>query len=99
MFLGDSTLSYVKDKNKNQILDEMEDTALVGSLIHEQQRAAISVRCTEDIETALAKVETQLKLNSESSDRVGNKLFWLNVVLASATIVAAVATVIIAIKT
>lgn len=92
-------MSYIKDKSKNQILDEMECSAQVGSLIHEQQKAAISVRCTEDIEAALAKVETQLKLNSESSDRVSNKLFWLNVVLASATLVAAVATVIIAVKT
>lgn len=77
----------------------MEGTAQVGSSIHEQQKAAISVRCTEDIEAALAKVATQLKVNSESSDRIGNKLLWLNVVLALATLVAAVATVVIAVKT
>ena len=92
-------MSYIKGKSKTQVLEELAGTAQVGSQIHEQQKAAITVLCTEDIESSLKSLENQLKLNSESSDKVGNKIFWLNVVLAFATIVGAVATAFIAIKT
>jgi hypothetical protein len=92
-------VSYIEGKNKTQVLNELAGTAQVGSQIHEQQKAALTVLCTEDIEASLKSLENQLKLNSESSDKVGNKIFWLNVVLALATIVGAVATAFIAIKT
>ncbi len=62
--------------------------------MHEQQKAAITVRCAEDIETSLKFLEDQLEKNAESSDKVGNKIFWLNVVLAIATLVGAIATVV-----
>jgi len=92
-------VSYIEGKNKTQVLDELAGTAQVGSQIHEQQKAALTVLCTEDIEASLKSLENQLKLNSESSDKVGNKIFWLNVVLALATLVGAVATAFIAIQT
>lgn len=92
-------MSYVKDKDKNQILDELKDTAQVGSQVHEQQKAALTVRCTEDIEASLSVLKKQLKENAESSDRLGAKVFWLNVVLAAATLVGAIATVVMAIQT
>ena len=92
-------MSHVKDKDKNQILEELTRTAQVGSLVHEQQKAAITVRCTEDIETSLKSLEDQIKDNARSSDRLGRKIFWLNVVLAMATLVGAIATIVIAIKT
>jgi hypothetical protein len=92
-------MSYVSGKDKNEILEALNGTAHVGSTVHEQQKAAITVRCTEDLESAFENLEEQLKANSESSDSVGRKIFWLNVILASATVVAAIATVIIAVKT
>ena len=92
-------MSYVSGKDKNEILEALNGTAQVGSTVHEQQKAAITVRCTEDLESAFQNLEEQLKANSESSDSVGRKIFWLNVILASATVVAAIATVIIAVKT
>jgi Mg2+/citrate symporter len=66
--------------------------------VHKQQKAAITVRCTEDIEASLKSLEEQLVKNAESSDKVRNKIFWLNVVLAIASLVGAIATVAIAIK-
>jgi hypothetical protein len=92
-------MSYVSGKDKNEILEALNGTAQVGSTVHEQQKAAITVRCTEDLESAFQNLEEQLKANSESSDSVAHKIFWLNVILASATVVAAIATVIIAVKT
>jgi hypothetical protein len=38
---GIRTMSYVKGKDKNQILEELKDTAEVGSLVYEQQKAAL----------------------------------------------------------
>ena len=43
-------MSYVKGKNKNTILQDMYGTAQPGSVVHEQQKMGIIVRCTEDIE-------------------------------------------------
>jgi hypothetical protein len=45
-------MSYVAEKNKNEILEAMAGTAQPGSAIHEQQKSAILVRCTENIEDA-----------------------------------------------
>lgn len=89
-------MSYIKGKNKTEVLDDLAGTAEVGSPVHEQQKAALTVLCAQDIEASLKSLEEQLKLNSKSSDKVANKIFWLNVVLASATIVGALATVVIA---
>ena len=46
-------MSHVAGKDKNEILESLTKIAQVGSPVHEQQKAAITVRCTEDIETAL----------------------------------------------
>lgn len=86
-------MSYVSGKTKNEILDGMVDTAQVGSPVHEQQKAALTVRCAEDVEAALNGLRAQLKDNAESSDRLGSKVFWLNVILTMATVVGAAATV------
>ena len=77
--------NYVKGKNKNQILKEMNETARPNSVIYEQQKAAILVRCTEDLE--------------KSIDRLNKKITILDVVLGSATVVGAIATAVIAYKT
>ena len=92
-------MSYIENKDKNQILESLMDTAQVGSQVHEQLKAAINVRCTEDIEFSLKSLENQIKENAESSTRLAKRVFWLNVVLAVATFVGAVATIIIAMKT
>ena len=86
-------MSYVRGKSKNEILEEMVSTAQVGSSVHEQQKAALTVRCTEDIEAALAALQKQLDENAKSSDRLSSKVYWLNVALTFATVVGAVAAV------
>ena len=83
--------SYVEGKDKNQILKEMAVTAQPGSLIHEQQKAAITVRCTEDIEKALKEA-------SESANSLSKKIYFLNWVLTIATAIGGVATALLAYK-
>ena len=89
---------YVEGKTKNEILAELALTAQPGSIIHEQQKAAITVRCTEDIESAFSALASQLAKNSNSNDRLSGKVFWLNVLIAIATVVGALATVAQALK-
>ncbi|WP_028301337.1 hypothetical protein [Oceanospirillum beijerinckii] len=58
-------MSYVQGKTKSEILDEMAGTAQPGSQIHEQQKAGIIVRSTEDIQIALEKqTSATLKVNN-----------------------------------
>lgn len=65
-------MSYVQGKSKTEILEALVSTAEPGSAVHEQQKSAILVRCTEDIQVSLQeqsnatrKVNTSLeKLNS-----------------------------------
>jgi hypothetical protein len=58
-----------------------------GSLMHEQLLATISVRCAGDLERALKSLEDSQNRNAAASDRLGQKVFWLNVVLATATVI------------
>lgn len=58
-----------------------------GSLMHEQLLATISVRCAGDLERALKSLEDSQNRNAAASDRLAQKVFWLNVVLAIATVI------------
>jgi len=91
-------MSYVAGKDKNQLLEDLKGTAQVGSQVHEQQKAAIIVRSVEDIEHSINLLAQQLQENAKSSDSLGKKVFWLNGILAIATVVGAIATVVMAIK-
>jgi hypothetical protein len=77
--------SYVEGKSKNEILEEMYGTADPHSVVHEQQKMAIMVRCTEDLEKAISKLS--------------NKITFLDWALTGATVVGAIATTLIAYRT
>ena len=91
--------NYAEGKSKNEILEDMADTAEVGSVVHEQQKAGIVVRCTEDIETSIDGLKEQLAENAKSSDKLSGRVFFLNIILTAATVVGAIATALIAVKT
>ena len=64
-------MSYVQEKTKTEILNEMAGTAQPGSQIHEQQKAGIIVRSTEDIQVSLEK-------QTNATHKVNNALGQLN---------------------
>ena len=64
-------MSHVQDKTKTEILNDLAGTAQVGSQIHEQQKAAIVVRCTEDLQVSLEK-------QTNATRKVNNSLEQLN---------------------
>ena len=78
---------YVEGKDKNQILNELVGTAEPGSRTHEQQKMGIIVRCTEDLEKALYSLQESMNKNAQSSDKLATKVYWLNIVLATATVI------------
>ena len=78
---------YIEGKNKNQILKELVGTAQPGSPVQEQQKMGIIVRCTEDIEESLKSLEDSMNQNAESSENLSKKIFWLNIVIAIATLI------------
>lgn len=79
-------MSYVEGKTKNQILNDIYGTAQPGSLVLEQQKMGIIVRCTEDIEKALKSLDTSMNNNATSSDKLAKKVFYLDIILTVATI-------------
>ena len=115
-------MSYVKEKSKNQILEELNGTAQPNSSVHEQQKMGIIVRCTEDMQGSLGRLmesiddntehvgfaskrietsmgqmadkieqsfksfEASVSQNATSSQELAKKVYWLNVVLALATV-------------
>ena len=84
---------YIRGKDKRQLVNELLGTAQPGSPVHEQQKMAIIVAAVEDLERALASLETSMNRNAESADRLAQKVFWLNVILTAATVVGAVGAV------
>lgn len=86
-------MSYVKDKTKNEILEDLRGTAQPASVVHEQQKMGIIVRCTEDLEKGLASLEISMNKNAESSDNLAKKVFYLDVILTVATVAGIILTV------
>jgi len=76
--------NYIKGKNKEDLLKDLYGTSQPGSVVHEQQKMAIFVRCTEDLEKAIHELK--------------KKINFLDVALVIATCVGAIATALMAYK-
>lgn len=79
--------SHIERKGKNEILTEVMESGVPGSINLEQQKMGIVVRSVEDIEGSLKSLEDSMNNNAASSESLARKVFWLNVVLAIATAV------------
>lgn len=90
--------SYIAGKSKTEMLTDLVGRAEPGSPVHEQQKMAIMVRCVEDLEKAASGITDAMRAASIESRKLGTRVFWLNVVLAVATLVGAIATVVAVLK-
>ena len=54
--------AYIKGKSKEEILAQLDSIAEPGSVTHEQQKMAIIVRCTQDLEKSLNEAERNIGL-------------------------------------
>ena len=62
------------------------------------ERVTLLAQVATEISISLNDFKQVIKVSNDNSTKLSGKLFWLNVVLASATAVGAVATVILAFK-
>ena len=69
-----------------------------GDPCYEGQRLVFIMRRVQDVERRMEALTNAINAASEGSDRLGQKLVILNVVLAAATVVGAAATVVAALK-
>jgi len=74
---------YISGKDKEELLCSLYSDSQVGSNVFEQQRMAIFVRCTEDIQRSIDAFTT-------SNTRLSGRLLWLNIILGIFTIVGTV---------
>ena len=84
---------YVKNKNKDQILSDLYGTARPDTVVHEQLKSAILVRCTEDLEKKLADVATSITNAGEQSKKLSSKLLYLNIILTILTALGLIVTI------
>lgn len=86
-----------ENKDKEQILKDAGERGVVskednsGGAIetHEYEKLAITVKCTQDIEKAIGFLIGQIKESAESNDRLSKKIYYLNWILAGATVIIA----------
>jgi hypothetical protein len=82
---------YVRGKDKDELLADLVGTGEVGSPVHEQQKVAILVRIGEDLEAGMDRLRQSIDQAASSSESLGRRVFWLNLVLIVATTVGAFA--------
>jgi hypothetical protein len=91
-------IANVSSKTKEQLLEEFSQKNSHNTLEGEQFTAAIMVKSAADIESAVNDFKIVAKDIGKSSDGLSKKLLWLNIVLTIATVLGAVATIILAFK-
>jgi len=74
-----------KSTPKEQMLKDLY-AGSPGAPIHEEIKMAIVMRCAEDLQRALASLEASMNENAKSSESLATKVYWLNWVLAGATV-------------
>jgi len=77
---------YIKGKSKEDLLRSLYTDAQPNSKVWEQQRMAIFVRCTEDLQRSV-------KDFTDSNNRLSGRLLWLNIILGVFTVVGTVLTI------
>lgn len=98
-------IQNVNKKTKEELLNEFNQQPSHNTLRGEQYTAAIIVKSISDIQESaesmkksVDKFRSSVEVIGKSSDRLSKKIFWLNMVLALATLVGAIATVILIFK-
>ena len=82
--------SIIDGKNKFDILNDfVTDYFPPDNKDHQIRKLAIQVRCVEDIEKSIKTLEASINRNSESSNNLARRVYYLNWILAVATVVIA----------
>jgi hypothetical protein len=85
-------------KSKQELIELLCSGLEPGSIIELQARSALDVLIAADAERATMALEKATRDAAASSDSLGQKVFWLNVILAAATIVGTLSAVWVAFR-
>ena len=92
-------IEKVNIKNKEELIEEFSSKRDHNTLEGEQYTAGIMVKCATDISNSadgitnsVNEFKKSVELIGKSSENLSRKLFWLNVFLAIATLIGAIAT-------
>jgi hypothetical protein len=80
--VADTYNSYIQGKSKNDLLRGLNADSWTNSPIYEQQRMAIFVRCTEDLEIAVQNF-------TDTNNKLSKQILILNVIFGVFTMVGA----------
>ena len=84
-------MNYIHGKSKEQLLEELPKTAQPGSPVYEQMKTAIYAKSIED---SVERFISEINRNSEASNNLAQRVYWLNIVITVATVVVALAAVV-----
>jgi hypothetical protein len=82
---------HIRGKNKEELLELFGGGVEPGSVAFGQYQAALAVQAVKDLERVGQSLEAAITEAAKASDRLGSRVFWLNVVLTAATVVGALA--------
>ncbi len=74
-----------QDQNIDELLILLE-TAEPGSVRHEQLKMTITHKLSQGLETSIVHHKNALEQMSASSDKLGRKIYYLNLILVGASI-------------
>ena len=81
----------LKGKSREELMALLASGIEPGSVSHLRYQSAFHLKIVEDAERSAASLVAAIRDAAAASDTLGRKVFWLNVVLAVATVVGAAA--------
>jgi len=86
-----SSPDFTKDKNKDELVRSLSER---GSGAESQIKMGIITRCTDEmkdsIKEAVDSIGVSIKTAVDSNDRLSKRVFWLNIILGTFTVVGTV---------
>jgi len=80
------TDSYYKGKSTDELLQSLYNTAQVGSPVYEQIKVAITTRLAESLTQSIDKLRLSQEESTKVSDRLAQRMYWLNWAIAWAAV-------------
>ena len=76
----------------NELLELLE-TQEPGTVRHEQLKMELTIQNARQVTGSVEHLRESFEKNAESNDRLANKLYWLNVILTTATVLGTLAAI------
>lgn len=78
--------AHIKETDKIKLLELLSSMTTPTSRAFQYSKTALFVYCSRDLEKAINDLRQSVDLSTSSRDKLSQKLFWLNLIIALATI-------------